>query len=89
MASQHAKGTASKIEGKVEEVAGRVTGNKGQELHGRARQIQGSGQQALGDLQDAVRQPTTSRHVRSGTDSPVPASDSRSDAVNGLGRGPR
>jgi uncharacterized protein YjbJ (UPF0337 family) len=36
MADQHAKGTVSKIEGKVEEVAGKVTGNKGQELHGKA-----------------------------------------------------
>jgi uncharacterized protein YjbJ (UPF0337 family) len=54
MDDEHAKGTISKVRGKVEEDLGKATGNRGQKVKGKARQIQGATQQRLGDAHDAV-----------------------------------
>jgi uncharacterized protein YjbJ (UPF0337 family) len=61
MTDEHAKGTVSEAQGKVEEGLGTLTGNRRQEATGKARQLKGAGQKALGDVQDAVQKPPPKR----------------------------
>ena len=54
MESEHIKGAANKVAGKIKEETGDAIGNKEMELKGKAQQIKGRAQNAVGDAKDAV-----------------------------------
>jgi uncharacterized protein YjbJ (UPF0337 family) len=55
MNDEQAKGTANKVQGKVQETLGKLTGDTHEQAKGKARQAQGSAQVGLGNVQDATR----------------------------------
>lgn len=55
MTNEHAKGTISKVRGRIEETVGKLTGDRKVQARGKVRQVQGEVQEGLGDVQDAMR----------------------------------
>ena len=54
MESEHIKGAANKIGGKIKEEVGDALNKKKMELEGKAQQVKGDAQNAVGDAKDAL-----------------------------------
>ena len=52
--SEHIKGAANKVVGKIKEETGDALDDKSLELKGKAQQVKGDVQNAVGDAKDAV-----------------------------------
>ncbi len=56
MNSEHVKGAADKVVGKIKEVAGHVTGDKKLETEGKFDRAKGAIREKVGDAKDAGKQ---------------------------------
>lgn len=56
MESEHIKGAANKVAGKLKQAAGDAIGNKEMEVKGKLQEMKGTAQDAIGDAKDALEE---------------------------------